>query len=425
MLGYKYWKRQYKNLKKNVMINMHKRRVDRLVEEIKAKDRIKVVFFVINISMWKLDQLFRLLQADSRFEPYVASFLYRADNAESQKELQKSMKLYFEERGFPFIETYDAESGKWFDMKAFAPDIIFYAQPYNTGYSRYKLKKFWRNTLFCYIPYCVNLELWPSLYNGLYLELCWRYYCGTESNKRFLSGLLHNNGKGITAVGYTMLEEMDRTAKPKDEWKQKERSVKRFIWAPHHAVGADDPLACSTFLEVAEGMLQMAKDLEGQAQFAFKPHPRLKSKLYGLEEWGKEKTDRYYRQWEELPNTILSDGNYIDLFLTSDAMIHDCGSFMYEYLYTGRPAMFIQKDKGVFFGKFNSLDGTLAGECMNLHTIGYGMEDIRQYVSDIIKGIDPLKKKRQEFIKNVMRNNHGKSMYQIIYEDLSESLARV
>lgn len=422
ILNKKYWKKKRQALRKSIMYYFYKRKVGKLVEKAKSHDRIKVVFFVINISMWKLDKLFQLLLDDPRFEPYVVSYLYPTDPEDTHKKLQKAMKEYFDKRGFPFIESHNFDTGSWFDLKAFAPDLIFYAQPYNKGFSRYRLKHFWRSSLLCYIPYCVNLELWPSLYNVLYLNLCWRFYCGTESNKAYVSKLLYNRGEGVTPVGDTIFGEMGLRQDLRWDWKQADTAIKRVIWAPHHSVLSKDTLSCSTFCEIADSMLEMARKHEGKVQFAFKPHPRLKTKLYTIEGWGKEKTDWYYEQWEQLPNTILADGSYIDLFLTSDAMIHDCASFLCEYLYTCKPVMFVARKKGKFFGEFTDLGNSLANECMKLHTIGYTQEDINGFIENVLAGTDPLAEERVAFKSTVLQANKGEDVFERIYEDLKHSL---
>ena len=48
-------------------------------------------------------------------------------------------------------------------------------------------------------------------------------------------------------------------------------------------------------------------------------------------------------EWESLSNAQLETGKYVDLFMTSDAMIHDCGSFTIEYHYTLKPVMYLVK----------------------------------------------------------------------------------
>ena len=38
---------------------------------------------------------------------------------------------------------------------------------------------------------------------------------------------------------------------------------------------------------------------------------------------------------------VICDDDYISWFKHSDAMIHDCGSFRCEYLYTSKPACYL------------------------------------------------------------------------------------
>jgi hypothetical protein len=122
------------------------------------------------------------------------------------------------------------------------------------------------------------------------------------------------------------------TSEQPDPWKTVEggKRLKRVIWAPHHSVGSGDHAGMdySTFLEYADFMLEMARKYADRIQFAFKPHPLLRNNLRAC--WPEEKIDAYYRQWETLPNTQLELGSYKGLFVHSDAMIPDCGSFTIE-----------------------------------------------------------------------------------------------
>ena len=70
----------------------------------------------------------------------------------------------------------------------------------------------------------------------------------------------------------------------------------------------------------------------------FKPHPMLKSKLFRTK-LGKAKTDDYFHFWETQSNTQFNDGEYIELFKQSDAMIHDSGAFLAEYIFTDKPSL--------------------------------------------------------------------------------------
>ena len=104
----------------------------------------------------------------------------------------------------------------------------------------------------------------------------------------------------------------------------------------------------SCFLYLHQVILDIARKYEGKIQIAFKPHYALRPKLYEHEDWGKERTDKYYETWSNLKNGQLELGGYTDLFITSDAMIFDSSSFVIEYLYLGKPSLFTVKNEGVY-----------------------------------------------------------------------------
>lgn len=71
-----------------------------------------------------------------------------------------------------------------------------------------------------------------------------------------------------------------------------DKSRKRIIWAPHFSISDGGCLNYSTFLSIAEELLEFIKNTQLPVQMAFKPHPLLKSQLYNYSSWGKEKNRR-------------------------------------------------------------------------------------------------------------------------------------
>ena len=131
---------------------------------------------------------------------------------------------------------------------------------------------------------------------------------------------------------------------------------------------------------------------------AFKPHPLLKSQLYEHSLWGKEKTDWYYSEWKNLPNTQLETGEYVDLFMTSDAMIHDCGSFTVEYHHTLNPVMYLINGK-----EHTGMMNSFAKEAYDLHYKGTDVQDIRNFIKKIVlEGDDYLLEKRKSFFDSYL-----------------------
>ena len=127
----------------------------------------------------------------------------------------------------------------------------------------------------------------------------------------------------------------------------------------------------------------------------------LKFKLINI--WGAEKTEAYYQRWKDLPNGQLEEGYYTDLFLTSDAMIHDSVSFTTEYLYTRKPTMFLVRDEHTA-DHWNSF----GIKCFDLHYHANQPLDVEAYIKDVvIGGNDPKATERAEFYRNYLYPKDG------------------
>lgn len=158
--------------------------------------------------------------------------------------------------------------------------------------------------------------------------------------------------------------------------------MKKVIWAPHRSF-FDVPgfLHASTFMVVQEVMLELAEKYADCIQFAFKPHPSLRHNLMQECFRGKEKTEAYYRRRaEEMPNTQYENGDYVELFRHSDAMIHDCGSFMLEYLLVDKPCMYLQENGG--FSHFNEMSNA----ALTAYYRGVTKEQIERFPVDCVLG---------------------------------------
>ena len=166
-------------------------------------------------------------------------------------------------------------------------------------------------------------------------------------------------------------------------------------------------------------MRDIAEQYADRLQIAFKPHPRLKSELYKNPEWGKERTDEFYSFWENSPTTQLETGDYIDLFKTSDALIHNCGSFTAEYLYMQKPTAYITRNLDAIKADMNAFGVA----CQDAHYIVASPEEIRQFIDDVVLAAkDPMKSRREKLINTILRAPNGSTVAENIYNDLVKSL---
>ena len=257
-------------------------------------------------------------------------------------------------------------------------------------------------------------------YNQMFHNLAWRCYYETSIHKDMAKNVSHIKAKNVVVTGYPLADKyLDTSYKPKEVWKNPDPSVKRIIWAPHHTLEANATLSSySNFLTYSEYFFKLIEKLNHKIQIAFKPHPILKLKLYNHTEWGKERTDQYYLRWATMQNCQLEEGDYDDLFLTSDALIHDSISFISEYCFTGKPALFTVSDKKIA-DRFNVF-GTKA---FQLSYMAYSESDICQFIENVVlNGNDSRKNERQTFVNDILKPPHNQTAVSNIINDLVENI---
>ena len=367
---------------------------------IRKKEKINVLFILTNISIWKTELLYQKMMRHPRFNPILGIVPTHVDSEEAYNEVIR----YCEKKKYTYTEISIDKSL----TEQTGCDLILYSEPYYQNY--YDKHIFVHNlkALVVHIAYGVPaiLEEW-NINIPLYLH-CWQYYFQDKEVAHDFAMRMHNYGKNLIVTGLPMFDEFISYLSAEDPWKQLEgKRRKRVIYAPHHSIGSTlyedvKGMNYSTFLEYGEFMLEMAEKYKNEIQFVFKPHPYLQAKLTTV--WGEEKTKNYYKRWEEFETCQYETGKYVSLFMTSDAMIHDCGTFTYEYHYTKNPVMYLVKEDNHDENLTSSMK-----EAYNLHYKAYKKEDIEQFLLDIINGKDPMRKKREDFYNQKLLPPHGKT----------------
>ena len=387
------------------------------------KNKIEVVFFAVNIALWRYQGIYDLLSKDERFNCHVVFTVALTFTKEQQSADLKQMRAYFDDRHIRY-KDYDEVSDLGYDVLGkINPDILFYPQPYDGAFPDYHSYRNFLSKLLCYIPYAVNVvssekETW--VFNTMFHCLAWKLYYPFEYDKDESKRISWNRARNMVISGYPNLDKY-LSEGGTDVWKIKDRSIKRLIWAPHFTISLlkDSPLNRSNFLMMAELMLELAKRYKDRLQIAFKPHPRLKTELYHHPDWGKERTDGYYCQWGAMENTQLETGDFVDLFKTSDAMIHDSGSFTLEYLFVNKPVAFVASNKEVLFGKHSRI----GAEALNQHYIVSTKEEIISFVEDVVlDGKDTKQEQRTRFFNTQLAFNQSMTTSQFVVKDIKRSL---
>lgn len=392
-------------------LKAHRARLAKLHALLGEKAVINVVFEVTGISKWKADSVLRLMMKHPRFNPIVWHVPYAGEGgpARGREELAQCGE-YFTPMGARLVDyaaLADFPEGE-------KPDIIFpnepydewtFAMPYNEGLLGY---------LWCFIPYGFISTPSNEGKNQIIPNGALYFFAENEATVKTCCKLIDNKGANAVTTGHPMADlflfsEGERPA----AWKDCGGELKRVIWAPHWTIEKETCwLFYGTFMRTGEILLEMAEKYRGEIQFAFKPHPNLYYTLCGHPQWGKERTDAFYAKWREMPNTQFEDGAYADLFMQSDAMIHDSGSFIQEYLFADKPCMYLKDPEN------HQEYSAMAADCLNAYQIGVTREEIEAFLQMVLRGEDPKAEVRRQLREKYLIPPNGQSAAQNIIDCL-------
>lgn len=312
------------------------KRYSQTVERLKNKEKIKVIFLVNEIAKWKTKSLFDLMQKSDIFEPQIA--LTIADrqgklSLEQKKTILNENLAFFKNQNKNVLLAYDLEKNKAISLKSFGADVVFYQQPYSIPKIQ-DIDTVSKFALTCYVPYYI-----PSFHNDIldynmcFHKLLFKFFLLNDELEQNYLELLKKQKIGIknsAVVGHTMLDEYLNDFIGVDK--------QYVIYAPHWSITHEknkNDVNLSTFEKMGNLILNYAMK-HPEFNWAFKPHPTLKSALLKIGEWTEAEIDYYYKKWESFAKCCY-DSTYIDLFNSSKLLITDCNSFLIEYFVTQKP----------------------------------------------------------------------------------------
>ena len=224
----------------------------------------------------------------------------------------------------------------------------------------------------------------------------WRIFCAHRESAQVFERTQAIKGRNVLTTGYPLLEQLsfDQDTGSNDAWKAQPKKKLRIIWAPHWGTGSG-PVPRTSFYDFSELFRDLAEEYADCVQWAFKPHPLLRPHLEKLPEWGVARTRDYFEYWRSQPHTQLEQGDYIDLFRGADALIHDSYSFLAEFLFLDKPAVFVRGGSA----RDHFLNG-FGKACFDAHQIVDEPSALRGALQAIVDGNDPMKERRQKFVES-------------------------
>lgn len=390
--------------------------------------KIKVAFVCVSSTNWSCNNLYRYFELDLRFEPYIIVVPFLNGTEESIQYMYSSTVKYFEENQFIYKATYNNNENLTWEQVG-KPNIIFQLNPHHTEFPKeWKIINLPLNVLNIYIPYGIMAFGDTAIqYNQNVHWLCWKIFCETEIHKKMAQKYSDVKDWNVVFSGYTKMDDFrikSGVVKKTEIWKysdDQEEKVVKIIYTPHHSIGTKTNCQFSTFDKNYDFFYQYAKEHSKTTSWIFRPHPLLRKAVEQESVFKDGKTfDKYLSLWKNLPNaTVMLDGLYEEMFLSSDAMINDSVSFLTEYLYVEKPLLFLSREGNTFndFGK----------EVVKIHynVDGQDFKGIDNFINNVvINKIDPKRKERIKFFEENLDyySLHGMSASKYIYEYIINSI---
>ncbi len=211
----------------------------RLIASIDRSRPVNVVFMAMNVSMWRYQGLWELMNSDERFKVWIVLSPCIDYTLEQRIADLRELRSYFGKRGMSYLD-YDLENGGApADIrKTCDPLLMFYPQHYeHLLVAEHDCMSFY-DRLICYYPYAFWTSDGKWSYDFHFHNLAWRLYYSTEMHREDAAAVASNKGRNVRVVGYPSADDFLKGGF-RDVWKKipDGRRRLRIVWAPHFSFG--------------------------------------------------------------------------------------------------------------------------------------------------------------------------------------------
>lgn len=393
-------RRAYRNLR--VILKNQQVVLEKLQRRKEKKYRIG--FLIGEIQKWKCQSVYDLMKRQLQLQPIIVitPLIRRGEDLIIIEERIREIRDYCVTNNMDYVVSWDYSHKKTLSFDSFQLDLIFYQQPWNIN-KEHTILHTSEQSLAYYVPYYVpnygNLEYdCKSFHFQLF-----RYYVLNQSWKNLYLSKMKNCDQMLQAVGHPTLDYY-LTHKP--------RSFKQYvIYAPHHSF-ASGSIGYGTFPWSGLEILNFAKK-HPELEWVYKPHPLTKRMLISNGIMNSKEVDEYWSSWKKI-GSVYEGADYLPLFNDSCCLITDCGSFLVEYFYTGKPVIHLISEQAP--KPYSALT-----EIINCY---YAVTEKKQLINTLneilINKKDPLLSKRQKKIKLDLQNKQ--SCAERIVNDIKRTL---
>jgi CDP-glycerol glycerophosphotransferase (TagB/SpsB family) len=326
---------------------------------------IKVAFLGLYFEAWDaLDEIYRLMLEDPRFEPVVISLPRKLTGQLAYAGEEKAHE-FFESQGIEHLRFnsggQDSQNTDALEqLELLEPDYVFVNYPWQRNYQpAMRFDQLVSFTRLAYVPYFSLVMVdepddEPGGGQGdapvathLYTQRLHQLASLVFTQEKLVVDAYALTERGNSYVHFTGSPKIDNLRREaqqgKSSWPLSGEKFK-IVWAPHHSY-SPHWFNFGVFSKIYIQMLDFAKQ-NPNIEIVLRPHPFLWGTLTDRNVLTVEELSSWRTSWDALVNTYVDeDGSYAELFLATDVLLTDGISFLGEYpLVTGKPTIFFENE---------------------------------------------------------------------------------
>lgn len=372
---------------------------EQILEKLSHGEKLRFGSYVIYDSTFGAHGICELMLKEP--EKYDVQFVICPDvyrDMAGLRQYHKTKQFFIERYGADkVLDGYDEKTGEFLDWSD-SFDVVYTANPYDVLVNKVHGIRYLssQNVLPIFICYGYIISNWfmKEFVASQNAALLYKNFVGTKQTKMEAIEFQNLYTRNIVLSGYPKMDKLEEVPESK-------HSRKKILIAPHHTVkGLPGELQLSNFLEYADLIPELA-DMFPNIDFVFRPHPLLFTNLMMHGIWSQDKVDSYLENLREKNIAYSTESDYLHLFKECDAIVHDCGSYSVEWLYTGKPCCYVVDSEERVRKQLNKL----ANFALDCHT---EIADSKEKIISFIKKVenDEYQEKLNERVRSDIMVNY-------------------
>jgi SAM-dependent methyltransferase len=347
---------------------------------LEPNEPIRLAFLIMTPEVWPtLSPIYERACNDSRFDCCVRVVTATLSGV-AEKSAQRAIEM-LNSAGVAH-EIFDPKN-----LSSFRPHVLFYPLPYPHYYPEScrpdALAQI--GVRLAYVPY--GLEVGGGAFNARYQydtevsRKAWRIFARSDAQRESFGRHCATGNAHVIVTGHPRVELGLATLGPApNEILIKAAGRRVVLWTPHFSVLGQRNW--STFIEYQEVIIAEF-DARPDLFLLVRPHPFLRSRLAGHPEWGTSRTNKWFADVVSRGNAWLDTSvDYHAAFDASSALLSDAGSFLVEYLSTGKPICHLSGPDDIGLSEEVRL--------LACHYRGRSRKEITHFLDNTLSGDDPL-----------------------------------